>query len=176
MPFTQIHLHAYFGWDRDPGAIQYVYIFSIIALFVLLIACINFMNLSTARSANRAKEVGLRKVVGAQKHHLIRQFYGESIVYAFIALVFASILVTILLPVFSKLAGKELTWNVAGIGPLFTGHRRELSRVVFIHFSTCKSPERRLKIRSGKFHFSKNFGRCSILAVYPPYHRNNNRL
>ncbi len=121
MPFTQIHLHAYFGWDRDPGAIQYVYIFSIIALFVLLIACINFMNLSTARSANRAKEVGLRKVVGAQKHHLIRQFYGESIVYAFIALVFAAILVTILLPVFSKLAGKELTWNVAGIGPLFTG-------------------------------------------------------
>ncbi len=105
MPFTQIHLHAYFGWNRDPGAIQYVYIFSIIALFVLLIACINFMNLSTARSANRAKEVGLRKVVGAQKHHLIRQFYGESIVYAFIALVFAAILVTILLPVFSKLAG-----------------------------------------------------------------------
>lgn len=121
MPFTQIHLHAYFGWNRDPGAIQYVYIFSIIALFVLLIACINFMNLSTARSANRAKEVGLRKVVGAQKHHLIRQFYGESIVYAFIALVFAVILVTILLPVFSKLAGKELTWDVAGIGPLFIG-------------------------------------------------------
>lgn len=121
MPFTQIHLHAYFGWSRDPGAIQYVYIFSIIALFVLLIACINFMNLSTARSANRAKEVGLRKVVGAQKHHLIRQFYGESIVYAFISLIFAAILVTILLPIFSQLAGKELTWDVAGIGPLFIG-------------------------------------------------------
>ncbi|MCJ7582325.1 MAG: ABC transporter permease, partial [Candidatus Aminicenantes bacterium] len=121
MPFTRIHLHAYFGWDRDPGAIQYVYIFSIIAMFVLLIACINFMNLSTARSANRAKEVGLRKVVGAQKHHLIRQFYGESVVYAFIALVFAIIFVSILLPVFSKLAGKELTWSVAGIGPLLLG-------------------------------------------------------
>lgn len=121
MPFSQIYLHAYFGWDRDPGAIQYVYIFSIIAMFVLLIACINFMNLSTARSANRAKEVGLRKVVGAQKHHLIRQFYGESVVYAFIALVFAVILVTILLPVFSKLTGKELTWGVAGIGPLLIG-------------------------------------------------------
>ncbi len=121
MPFTRIHLHAYFGWDRDPGAIQYVYIFSIIAMFVLLIACINFMNLSTARSANRAKEVGLRKVVGAQKHHLIRQFYGESVVYAFIALVFAIILVSILLPVFSRLAGKELTWSVAGIGPMLLG-------------------------------------------------------
>ena len=121
MPFPRIHLHAYFGWDRDPGAIQYVYIFSIIAMFVLIIACINFMNLSTARSANRAKEVGLRKVVGAQKHHLIRQFYGESVVYAFIALVFAIIFVSILLPVFSKLAGKELTWSVAGIGPLLIG-------------------------------------------------------
>jgi len=121
MPFTRIHLHAYFGWDRDPGAIQYVYIFSIIAMFVLIIACINFMNLSTARSANRAKEVGLRKVVGAQKHHLIRQFYGESVVYAFIALVFATIFVSILLPVFSNLAGKELTWGVAGIVPLLLG-------------------------------------------------------
>ncbi|MFC2161531.1 ABC transporter permease [Acidobacteriota bacterium] len=121
MPFTRIHLHAYFGWDRDPGAVQYVYIFSIIALFVLLIACINFMNLSTARSANRAKEVGLRKVVGAQKHHLIRQFYGESVVYASIALIFAVIIVTILLPVFSTLAGKDLNWSVAGIGPLLFG-------------------------------------------------------
>ena len=121
MPFTRIHLHAYFGWERDPGAIRYVYIFSIIAMFVLIIACINFMNLSTARSANRAKEVGLRKVVGAQKHHLIRQFYGESVVYAFIALVIAIIFVSILLPIFSNLAGKELTWSVAGIGPLLLG-------------------------------------------------------
>ena len=121
MPFTRIHLHAYFGWERDPGAIQYVYIFSIIALFVLFIACINFMNLSTARSANRAKEVGLRKVVGAQKRHLIRQFYGESVVYALIALLFAVLIVSLLLSVFSRLAGKNLTWNVAGLGPLLLG-------------------------------------------------------
>ncbi len=92
-----------------------IYIFSLIALFVLLIACINFMNLSTARSANRAKEVGLRKVVGALKGHLIRQFYGESVIFAFIALIFAVIIVTLLLPAFGTLASKELSWSVTGI-------------------------------------------------------------
>jgi putative ABC transport system permease protein len=121
MPFTRIHLHAYFGWVKEAGAIRYVYIFSIIALFVLLIACINFMNLSTARSAGRAKEVGLRKVVGALKRNLIRQFYGESIVYALIALFFAVVIVTALLPAFSRLASKELSWGVAGTDVLLLG-------------------------------------------------------
>jgi putative ABC transport system permease protein len=121
MPFTRIHLHAYFGWTKEAGAIRYVYIFSIIALFVLLIACINFMNLSTARSAGRAKEVGLRKVVGALKRNLIRQFYGESIVYALIALFFAVVIVTALLPAFSRLASRELSWGVGGTGVLLLG-------------------------------------------------------
>jgi putative ABC transport system permease protein len=121
MPFTRIHLHAHFGWVKEAGAIKYVYIFSIIALFVLLIACINFMNLSTARSAGRAKEVGLRKVVGALKRNLIRQFYGESIFYALIALFFAVVIVTALLPAFSRLASKELSWGVAGTGVLLFG-------------------------------------------------------
>jgi ABC-type antimicrobial peptide transport system permease subunit len=120
-PFTKIHLHSYWGYEKDAGAIQYVYMFSIIAIFVLLIACINFMNLSTARSANRAKEVGMRKVVGALKSHLIRQFYGESVVFAFIALVLAAGIVTALLPAFSKFAHKDLSWNVAGIGTIFVG-------------------------------------------------------
>ncbi len=121
MPFTRVHLHAYFGWEKESSAVQYVYIFSMIALFVLLIACINFMNLSTARSANRAKEVGLRKVVGAMKGHLIRQFYGESILFAFIALIFAVVIVTALLPSFGNLAAKDLSWNVAGIGTILFG-------------------------------------------------------
>ncbi len=121
MPFTRIHLHSYWGYEKDPGAIQYVYMFSIIALFVLLIACINFMNLSTARSANRAKEVGMRKVVGALKSHLIRQFYGESVVFAFIALVLAAGIVAAVLPAFSQFAEKELSWDVAGIGTIFIG-------------------------------------------------------
>jgi putative ABC transport system permease protein len=121
MPYTRIHLHEYFGYIKEPGAIQYVYIFSIIALFVLLIACINFMNLSTARSANRAKEVGLRKVVGASKSHLIRQFFGESVLFSFIALVFAVIIVNLLLHAFSTLAAKELSWKVTGIGSVLAG-------------------------------------------------------
>ncbi|MGD8537771.1 MAG: hypothetical protein PVI66_03540, partial [Candidatus Aminicenantes bacterium] len=82
---------------------------------------INFMNLSTARSANRAKEVGMRKVVGALKSHLIRQFYGESVVFAFISLVLAAGIVTAVLPAFSKFADKELSWNVAGIGGILVG-------------------------------------------------------
>lgn len=107
-PYTRIHLHTHFGYGKEMGPVKYVYIFSVIALFVLLIACINFMNLSTARSANRAKEVGMRKVVGAIKRHIIRQFYGESIIYAFIALVFAVVMVVLLLPAFNNLSGKEL--------------------------------------------------------------------
>jgi hypothetical protein len=79
------------------------------------------MNLSTARSANRAKEVGMRKVVGALKSHLIRQFYGESVVFAFISLVLAAGIVTAVLPAFSKFADKELSWNVAGIGGILVG-------------------------------------------------------
>jgi len=121
MPFTRIHLHAYFGYEKTAGAIQYVYIFSIIAAFVLLIACINFMNLATARSANRAKEVGLRKVVGALKRHLIRQFYGESIIFALVSLLIAVILVSLLLSAFGNLAGKELSWGVTGIGWILVG-------------------------------------------------------
>jgi len=128
MPYTRLHLHAYWGYEHDPGAIQFVYIFSIIAAFVLLIACINFMNLSTARSANRAREVGLRKVVGATKSHLIRQFYGESIIFALIAMVFAAGITTLLLPAFSTLSGKQLSWNVAGAGTLAAG----LLLIIFI--------------------------------------------
>lgn len=120
-PLSQIHLHAYFGYKKTMGAIQYIYIFSIIAFFVLLIACINFMNLSTARSAKRAREVGMRKVVGALKTHLIRQFYGESLLFTVIALIFAVLLVTLLLPAFSSLAGKDLSWNVTGISNILLG-------------------------------------------------------
>jgi ABC-type antimicrobial peptide transport system permease subunit len=103
------------------GQIKYVYIFSLIAFFVLLIACINFMNLSTARSANRAREVGVRKVVGALKGHIIRQFYGESVIYAFIALVFAVILVVLLMTPFNNLSGKELSLGILGSGMILVG-------------------------------------------------------
>ena len=90
------------------GRIQFVWLFGIIGVFVLMIACINFMNLSTARSEKRAKEVGIRKTVGSLRRQLIKQFLMESIVVAFLALVFALILVASLLPFFNSLSDKEI--------------------------------------------------------------------
>lgn len=110
---TEIHLHSNLEAEIKANSdIRYIYIFSAIALFVMLIACINFMNLSTARSASRAQEVGMRKVIGAQKKQLILQFFGESIFMAFLALVVALLLLLLLLPLFNSLAGKNLTLSV----------------------------------------------------------------
>jgi putative ABC transport system permease protein len=107
---TDIHLFSRLGHDLDNrGDIKYVWIFSALAVFVLLIACVNFMNLATARSANRAKEVGLRKVVGAGRQQLIRQFFGESILMALLAFAIALVLLEFFLPLFNALSGKELT-------------------------------------------------------------------
>jgi len=113
-PLTRIHLYSNYEFDAAHGDITFVTIFSVIAFFILLIACINFMNLTTARSGNRAKEVGMRKVVGAYKSDIIRQFFGESILLAFIAMLFALILVWLLLPVFNNLSAKELTMDISG--------------------------------------------------------------
>ncbi len=107
---TDIHLHSdYHSSLPGQGNIQYVNILFVVALFILAVACINFMNLATARSARRAKEVGLRKVVGAGRMQLIGQFLGESLLTSFIALLIAVGLVSILLPAFNTLAGKELS-------------------------------------------------------------------
>jgi len=106
-PVERIHLYALGGG----GLITYIYIFSGMAIFILFIACINYMNLSTARSANRAREVGIRQVVGANRIQLIKQFMGESILYAFIALIIGLIILQLLLPTFSQLAGKSLNMD-----------------------------------------------------------------
>lgn len=93
---------------KPAGSIQYLYVFGAIALFIIVIACINFMNLSTARSANRAKEVGVRKSVGAGKGRLIRQFLSESMVYSFVSGFFALVLIILALRPFNALSGKDL--------------------------------------------------------------------
>jgi putative ABC transport system permease protein len=109
MPLTDIHLHSNKSAELEPnGNINYVYIFSFIALLIVMIACVNFMNLSTARSANRAKEVGIRKVAGSTKGHLIIQFLTESVLLSFFSLLLALGLALALLPMFNTLAGKEL--------------------------------------------------------------------
>ncbi|MEO6722239.1 MAG: ABC transporter permease [Ferruginibacter sp.] len=111
-PLTDIHLRSDFAYDLSPsGDIRYVYIFSAIAIFMLLIACINFMNLSTASASKRAREVGIRKVLGSLKGELVRQFLVESVLLSGIALLLAIGFVYMALPAFNNLAGKNLSLN-----------------------------------------------------------------
>ncbi len=108
-PLKDIYLKSNITWEISAnGSMTYIYIFSAIAAFLLLIACINFMNLSTARSEKRAKEVGMRKVLGAQKNTLVFQFLGESLLLCIIALSIALLLVAMLLPFFNAITHKEL--------------------------------------------------------------------
>src|SRR5207342_759380 len=95
------------------GNILYVWLFSVIGIFVLILACINFMNLSTARSEKRAKEVGIRKAIGSMRWQIIRQFFAESYVVVFLAFILALVLVALLLPLFNDVAGKKMNmlWN-----------------------------------------------------------------
>jgi putative ABC transport system permease protein len=112
-PLKRIHLYSDFERDMSANSdIMYVYLFSGIALFVLLIASINFINLSTARSATRAQEVGMRKTLGAIRSRLIGQFLGESLLYSLLSMVLALVLLKLSLPLFSTVIGRELSSNL----------------------------------------------------------------
>lgn len=112
-PLTDIHLKSNFQVDvSGHGDIQYVNIFFVVAVFILIVACINYMNLATARSERRAKEVGLRKVVGADRKQLIAQFLGESLLITIFAFFIAITAVYLLLPMFREVAGKEIHFSV----------------------------------------------------------------
>lgn len=126
-PMSKWHLYSEFKDGKNTGgAIQYVWLLGIIGIFVLLLACINFMNLSTARSEKRAREVGIRKAIGSSRSQLIYQFYGESLLCVLLAFSAALLLVEVSLPAFNQLAGKQIIipWNspafwLAGIGLSF---------------------------------------------------------
>ena len=108
-PYNEMYLHGNFTGDKiDGGRIEYVNLFSMVAIFILLIACINFMNLSTARSVKRAREIGVRKVVGAGRQVLIKQFIGESMLITAIAMAFALVLFALLLPTFNQVTQKQI--------------------------------------------------------------------
>ncbi|MCP4726761.1 MAG: FtsX-like permease family protein, partial [bacterium] len=114
-PLTDIHLNSNLSGELEPnGNIAYVYIFSIVAIFIILIASINFMNLTTAKSATRAKEVGIRKVVGSNKAMLIRQFLCESVLLSMIALVIAVVLINVSLPFYRNLIGSPIEVDFLG--------------------------------------------------------------
>jgi putative ABC transport system permease protein len=109
---TDIHLYSHTDYEAEPNSdISRVYIFSAIALFILLIACINYMNLSTARSALRGKEIGIRKVVGARKKELIGQFLGESVLVCWAATILAAVLTYLALPWLNRVSGQELAFT-----------------------------------------------------------------
>ncbi|MEQ9405851.1 MAG: FtsX-like permease family protein [Cyclobacteriaceae bacterium] len=111
-PLADIHLKSdKLGELAPPGSMQYIYIFTAIALFILILACINFMNLSTARSAGRAKEVGVRKVMGAYKSQLVNQFLSEAFLITFVSIVMAYGISFLVLPLFNELADKSINAN-----------------------------------------------------------------
>ncbi len=117
-PITKLNLYTEFeNGQAAGGRIQFVWLFGIIGVFVLVLACINFINLSTARSEKRAKEVGIRKAVGSLRSQLIGQFLCESVLCALIAFVLALVLVQLSLPFFNSLADKQM--NLVSVGPLF---------------------------------------------------------
>ncbi|TMM52140.1 FtsX-like permease family protein [Maribacter algarum] len=115
-PYTRGHLYSEFENGKEVGGhIDVIRLFGIIAIIILIIACINFMNLSTARSEKRAKEVGIRKVIGAERQALVGQFLGESILISFLAAILALLIVLLALPSFSMLIDKPLSLNIMDI-------------------------------------------------------------
>lgn len=116
-PVTSIHLHPIQG----EGNLKYLTLFSLLAVFVLVIACINFMNLSTARAGCRAGEIGIRKAVGAGRGQLIRQFLGESLVLSFLSFIHAFFLIHIFLPLFKNISGKDVGFSFVWRAPLLLG-------------------------------------------------------
>ncbi|CAG5000192.1 hypothetical protein DYBT9275_02412 [Dyadobacter sp. CECT 9275] len=162
-PLTDIHLHSNLQIDLPGhGNIQYVNIFFLVAIFILIVACINFMNLATARSERRAKEVGLRKVVGANRYQLVFQFLGESLIFSFLSLVIAVGIVYMLLPVFKMLTEKalaihlldgKLLMNLMGIAVL-TGLLSGSYPALFLSgFAPVKVLKGKLRVAGGNLLF-----------------------
>jgi len=123
-PITQIHLYSYNIDDGlEKSDVRFIWLFGAIACFILVIACINFINLSTAKSANRAKEVGLRKVVGSNRIGLVKQFLTESLVFSILSFILGIMLAAIFLPFFNKLFAKSLSipWMVWWLIPVMIG-------------------------------------------------------
>jgi putative ABC transport system permease protein len=163
---TDIHLTSHLDDEiEENGSMTRVYIFSAIALFILLIACINYMNLSTARSALRAKEIGIRKVVGAQRKEIIAQFLSESVLITYVSLVFAFGLTVLLLPAVGRMSGLQLSintllmWTVltaALLLPLVIGFVSGIYPALFMSsFIPVKVLKGLLKVQTGTFSFRK---------------------
>lgn len=168
---TDIHLHATSRDGIEPGGnITYIYFFSAIGIFIIVIACINFMNLSTARSAGRAKEVGLRKTLGSVRTQLIGQFIAESMLYSVVAVLLSLVACYFILPQFNLLSGKQLDMAII-ISPAFIGGL--ITLIIFVGLTAGSYPAFYLtsfnavevlkgKVRSGM----KSKGVRSFLVIF----------
>ncbi len=164
-PLTDIHLKSDLVAEMGPnGSIQYVWIFSAAALFILLIACVNFMNLSTARSAIRAKEIGVRKVLGSMRSHLINQFLVESVVMAALAFLIGLMLAQFALPYYNNLADKTLSlpftslpfWTIALLAVTGVGLLAGSYPAFYLSaFKPIKTLSGKFMEKGGNFEFTK---------------------
>ena len=170
-PLTEIHLHSDRSFELSPsGNIQNVYIFSAVALFILLIACINFMNLTTARSASRAKEVGIRKVLGTERRYLVFQFLSESTLMSFFSLSLAIILAYLVLPIFNDVANKSMSFRSLfslSILPLFLALPFIIGMLAGSYPAFFLSAFRPIEVLKGKLkQGSQRAGLRSVLVVF----------
>jgi putative ABC transport system permease protein len=188
MPVTDIHLHSHTKYELEAnGDVQYVYIFGALAIFILLLACVNFTNLSTANSFKRSREVGIRKVLGSLKNQLIWQFLTESVFLAFGAMLLALVFVYLLLPSFNYLSGKNISilfflqlkafifaftmilivGIIAGIYPAFFLSSFQIINV--LKGGTTSSPARKSSLRSGLVIFQFMISTSLIIATIIVY-------
>lgn len=168
-PLTSIHLYSHSNYELSPpGNAMYVYIFGAIAVFMLLIACINFINLSTAGASQRAKEVGVRKVIGSGRPQLIKQFLIESALLVFIALLISVILVKLALPVFNNISGQELHFNFnLTVVASFIGLGLLVSFIAGLYPAFYLSSFKPVQVLKGKFtRANRSFGLRSGLVVF----------
>ncbi len=168
-PLTSIHLYSHANYELSPpGNAMYVYIFGAIAIFMLLIACINFINLSTASASRRAKEVGVRKVIGSGKMQLVKQFLIESCLLVFIALFISYLLIQFALPFFNNISGKNLhfDFNIKIISA-FIGLGLLVSLIAGLYPAFYLSSFKPIEVLKGKFiPGNKSFGLRSSLVVF----------
>ncbi len=171
IPLTDIHLYSDRSFELSPGGnIQYVYVFSAVALFILAIACINFMNLTTARSAGRAKEVGIRKVLGTNRKKLITQFLSESILMAIISFIIAILIAYLILPLFNNVSGKNMnlqflfsTWSL----PILIALPLIIGLLAGIYPAFYLSAFKPIEVLKGKLRFNaKGVSLRSILVIF----------
>ncbi len=184
MPLRDIHLYSNTKYELEPnGDIQYVYIFGALAVFILLLACVNFTNLSTASSASRSREVGIRKVLGSMQQQLIWQFLIESVLLTAVAMFFAYLLVYLLLPSFNHLAGKQFSFGhfvhaktilaalglivvvgfLAGIYPAF--FLSSFQTISVLKGAVSQAPAKRGGLRSGLVVFQFTISTALVIAT-----------